>query len=666
MNDNNISNISSLISKYENLIEANKTKSEVEKVKSSNRKKRTSSTREETNLASKLNRLNPGQSISSLSSEKRKKLIDKEIVSLPVQDLENKLEQDLVELISHTKSNPSASLQEEEANDELEMNQMSARLKGNFRSLSEQALDSFHESDSLSEDQVVPEVQESIQTDLELVETKQESRSDELAIIEPPPSSKPYEVALAVNKAMHYCLLLNQIDRHKGSAQLMMNPQKDIYLETHPGFLAALKKKKEIVASFREMLNVAQEAMKEDKVAALGLLQRMRTNAWAKDVMRYHGDLKTSFYKLYNQAINQTIKDSNAVFASTIKNLTEQELVKKQECGDKSHLIRQHCPNCFKLTQVFDAVKYRMIDSILAQEDIKQRTALVEAFIKVAHVALIEHKDFSTAYAIWNALQSESIQDGRLRETWKGISKESHKIYEFLSNDFNAMRSDTYARDMKRMKEFDIPVLTPFFATLGLASNRKQGFEDKRIVAERQQEEDLAIIHQCRNWKDKGELETRIANMKMDIEQLKQSDQTNEDVQKKLSIAEHALSIATLFQEAGADVDELTLLGQMKSSQDISESKKWIEKYNTQIQETMKEILLFSHQMPTYLRKLSHDDKNNWIERELQSVNEAFEEHSKGNSSFTYAELIEHRGDKAYERSLEIEPVAHSNKSKGV
>ncbi|CAL4101482.1 unnamed protein product [Meganyctiphanes norvegica] len=113
------------------------------------------------------------------------------------------------------------------------------------------------------------------------------------------------------------------------------------------------------------------------------------------------------------------------------KAITPDELIC---CGwtkkDKAKLA----PNVVKLTQRFNNVSFWVQDEILNAGGVKQCTAMVSHFIKVAK-KLGDLNNYHSQFAIISALQSTPIY--RLRNTWLGLSHKDHQHYTKMQDLFS-------------------------------------------------------------------------------------------------------------------------------------------------------------------------------------------------------------------------------------
>lgn len=456
------------------------------------------------------------------------------------------------------------------------------------------------------------------------------------------------KTAVSISKASHYFLLLNAIDEHH-LAQLLKTVDSAIYLEKKPGKQSGLLKNKEGVLYFKDMLESAEEAMKHDKLAALALLQRMRSSEWAKNVMRFHSSLKSHHQALYHQIVDQMVKDSGHLFAEIIHQIDRQELFNRIQGGDKAGLLPQACPHLVQLAYLWDQVKFTVIEEVLKEEGVKQRTAMIELFIRVAYHAL-EKRDFSTAASVWAGLQSESIQESRLKMSWAGLTKESAKMYQILSEKLGKMSSATYEKDVKRMAELpvkirSIPLLTPYLAMLAKAKERQKALSHQILEEEKQLQEDVSFFNKCKILKREKKIEEKIEELEGELKEIhRENAQSQKDVEdpsliKRIENIASRLKLAQTMQKAFVLPSDKELLAHSIHLAYIHNLEKEIEKYDRQMRGIIEVILKFADQMGHYLRDVSHYDTGHWVKRHLSS-----EEGKK----------VE---EQAYKRSLILEPL---------
>ncbi|KAJ3413830.1 hypothetical protein HDV05_007430 [Chytridiales sp. JEL 0842] len=77
--------------------------------------------------------------------------------------------------------------------------------------------------------------------------------------------------------------------------------------------------------------------------------------------------------------------------------------------------------------QSFNALSYFVILSILMTKSLRTRVKMLKKHVKIAHLALVEYKNYDTAICIVSALQSAGV--GRLKGTWKELSGKYRQMY---------------------------------------------------------------------------------------------------------------------------------------------------------------------------------------------------------------------------------------------
>ncbi len=455
------------------------------------------------------------------------------------------------------------------------------------------------------------------------------------------------KTALAVNKASHYFLLLNEADEHH-LAQLLKSVDSTIFLGKKPGKLSGLLKTKEGALCFKNMLEVAEEAMKLDKLAALALLQRMRSNEWAKSVMRFHSTLKSHHQALYHQIVDQVVKDSGHLFAEAMHRIDRQELFNRIQSGDKIEHLSQVCPHLIQLASLWDQIKFTIIDEVLKEEEVKQRTAIIELFIRVAYQAM-EKYDFSTAAAVWDGLQSESIRENRLVMSWDGLSKESTKMHHMLTKKLGKMCSAINEKDMKRMAELpvkihSIPLLNPYLATLVMAKERQKALSQQILEEEKLLQEDVSFFNKCKSLKREEGIKDKIEELAKELKALnreKNKKVCSLDLINKIENVASRLKLAQTVHKAVILPSDKDVFSRSIHLEHIHALEKGIEKYDRQMSLVIEMILKLADQMRHYLRHVSHYGTDLWINRRHLS----FEQRKKAE-------------EQAYQRSLKLEPLA--------
>ncbi len=454
------------------------------------------------------------------------------------------------------------------------------------------------------------------------------------------------KTTLAVDKANHYFFILNEVDEHR-LAQLLKTIDSAICLEKKPGKLHGLLKNKEGAVYFKNMLVVAEDAMRHDKLVALALLQRMKSNEWAKSVMRFHSTLKSHHQVLYQHVVGQVVKDSGYLFAEIIHQIDRQELFNHIQGRDKTDYLSQACPHLARLACLWNQIKFTIINEVLKEEEVKQRTAVIELFIRVAYQALESH-DFSTTAAVWDSLQCESIQENRLKMSWLGLSKESTKMYHILSEKLDKICSDINEKDMKRMVELStkthsIPLLNPYLATLVMAKEHQKDLSHQILEEEKKLREDVAFFNTCKTLKREERIKDKIEELGKELKTLqrgKNKKASNPDLVSKIEIVASRLKLAQTIYEMRILPSDKELLSGSIHLKHIQVLEKGIEKYDRQMNHVIEVILKLVDQMGRYLRNASYYDTSSWICRRHFSIEEW--------------EKIEKQ---AYQRSLKLEPL---------
>lgn len=99
-------------------------------------------------------------------------------------------------------------------------------------------------------------------------------------------------------------------------------------------------------------------------------------------------------------------------------------------------------------------------ESILSQNDIKKRTAVMKQWIKIGNKCL-ELNNYNTLMAIVSGLNSSTIS--RLKKTWNTLSTKSKNIFDNLRSITDCSRN--YAIYRSRLKE-NLPPCLPFLGLI--------------------------------------------------------------------------------------------------------------------------------------------------------------------------------------------------------
>jgi len=144
-------------------------------------------------------------------------------------------------------------------------------------------------------------------------------------------------------------------------------------------------------------------------------------------ILTYWGlpDFEKDFRELnQQQLINQSLVETytNNLFA--LSRLTFSRITREEWSNPSKYGNASYCPNMMAAANTATAITYYVVENILQQPAIAQRTLTYEFWVHVAHASLARG-DFFSAGAITSAFISEGI--GRLSRTKEGLSSKAQQ-----------------------------------------------------------------------------------------------------------------------------------------------------------------------------------------------------------------------------------------------